>query len=308
MESYKFPDEVNPTVKDESEIEVEIVDDVPELDRNREALTESPEPDENELASYSDRVKKRIGVLQRAFHDERRAKEQSSRERDEAMSYANSIVEKNKSLLQKSNSDDSLLHETWKSKAESDLDSAKKEYKSAYESGDSDAIVDAQEALNRATMRHENSLSFKPALQTQETPVQPVNSVRTAPPPDDAAVSWASKNSWFGKDRLMTGMAYGLHEELISSGIHPQRDAAKYYGEINQQMRKRFPDYGWGDSEGKEPRQRTSANIVAPVTRTSSGGKKVSLTSTQVAIAKRLNIPLAEYAKQVSVLEGINNG
>ena len=306
MEEYQFPDETKPEVKDE--LEVEIIDDVPEGDRNREALTESPEPDENELASYSDRVKKRIGVLQRAFHDERRAKEQSSRERDEAMSYANSIVAKNKSLVQKSNDDASLLHETWKSKAETDLDSARKAYKSAYESGDADAVVDAQEALNRATMRHENSISFKPTLQTQEIPVEPENSVRTAPPPDDAAVSWASKNSWFGKDRLMTGMAYGLHEELISSGIHPQRDAAKYYGEINQQMRKRFPDYGWGGSEGKEPRQRTSANIVAPVTRTSSGGKKVSLTQTQVAIAKRLNIPLAEYAKQVSVLEGMNNG
>ena len=306
MEEYKFPDEITPEVKDE--LEVEIIDDVPEGDRNREALTESPEPDENELASYSDRVKKRIGVLQRAFHDERRAKEQSSRERDEALSYANSIVAKNKSLVQKSNDDASLLHETWKSKAESDLDNAKKTYKSAYESGDSDAIVDAQEALNRATMRHENSISFKPTLQTQEIPVEPENSVRTAPPPDDAAVSWASKNSWFGKDRLMTGMAYGLHEELISSGIHPQRDAAKYYGEINQQMRKRFPDYGWGDSEGKEPRQKTSTNIVAPVTRTSSGGKKVSLTQTQVAIAKRLNIPLAEYAKQVAVLESMNNG
>ena len=306
MEAYKFPDEPNPIVQEE--IEVDIVDDVPEGDRNREALTESPEPDENELASYSDRVKKRIGMLQRAFHDERRAKEQSSRERDEAMSYANNIVAKNKSLVQKSNNDDSLLHETWKSKAESDLDNAKKSYKSAYESGDADAVVDAQEALNRATMRHENSILYKPTLQTQEIPVEPENSVRTAPPPDDAAVSWASKNSWFGKDRLMTGMAYGLHEELISSGIHPQRDAAKYYGEINQQMRKRFPDYGWGDSEGKEPRQRTSANIVAPVTRTSSGGKKVSLTQTQVAIAKRLNIPLAEYAKQVAVLESMNNG
>jgi hypothetical protein len=306
MEAYKFPDEPNPIVQEE--IEVDIVDDVPEGDRNREALTESPEPDENELASYSDRVKKRIGMLQRAFHDERRAKEQSSRERDEAMSYANNIVAKNKSLVQKSNNDDSLLHETWKSKAESDLDNAKKSYKSAYESGDADAVVDAQEALNRATMRHENSILYKPTLQTQEIPVEPENSVRTAPPPDDAAVSWASKNSWFGKDRLMTGMAYGLHEELISSGIHPQRDAKKYYGEINQQMRKRFPDYGWDDSEGKEPRQRTSANIVAPVTRTSSGGKKVSLTQTQVAIAKRLNIPLAEYAKQVSVLEGMNNG
>lgn len=306
MDAYKFPDEVKPIV--EEEIEVDIVDDVPEGDRNREALTESPEPDENELASYSDRVKKRIGILQRAFHDERRAKEQSSRERDEAMSYANNIVAKNKSLVQKSNDDASLLHETWKSKAESDLENAKKEYKSAYESGDADAVVDAQEALNRATMRHENSISYKPTLQTQEIPVEPENSVRTAPPPDDAAVSWASKNSWFGKDRLMTGMAYGLHEELISSGIHPQRDAKKYYGEINQQMRKRFPDYGWDDSEGKEPRQRTSANIVAPVTRTSSGGKKVSLTQTQVAIAKRLNIPLAEYAKQVSVLESMNNG
>ena len=305
-DDYKFPDEIEDSV--ETEVEIEIVDDTPEKDRGREPLAENPEPDEEELSSYSDRVKKRINTLQKAYHDERRAKEQADRERQEAITFANGIVEKNKDLVKRTNTDATLLHETWKSKAESDLENAKRSYKSAYESGDSDALLEAQESLNRATIRHENSLSTKPALQEEDIAVEKQQNVYTAPPPDDNANAWATKNSWFGKDRVMTGTAYGIHEDLISNGIHPQRDAIKYYEGINKQMRQRFPDFNWGDSGVKEPRQRTTANVVASVTRTVSGSRKIALTQTQVAIAKRLNIPLAEYAKQVAVLNGANNG
>ena len=293
-EEFQFPDEKEKDKEQAPELEIEVIDDTPPEDRGREPLAENPDPDEEELASYSDRVKKRIHTLQKAYHD--------------ALAFANSIIEKNKSLVKKTNTDATLLHETWKSKTESDLENAKKAYKSAYESGDSDALLEAQEALNRATIRHENSLSSKPALQEENFAVEDEKNVYTAPPPDENAVAWAKKNSWFGKDRVMTGTAYGIHEDLIATGIHPQRDATKYYEEINKQMRVRFPDYNWGDSGVKEPRSKTTANVVAPVTRTASGSKKVALTKTQVALAKKWNIPLEEYARQVQVLNGENNG
>ena len=310
-DTFKFPDELEEEAKKEEisdEIEIEVIEDVPEEDRGQVPFHGNPEPDEDELSSYSDNVKKRIFSLKKAYHDERRAKEQADRERHEAIAFANSIVERNKSLVKRTNDDATLLHETWKSKAEGDLDHAKRAFKDAYESGDADSIITAQYALSRATMRHENSLTTRPALQPEEVVVKEQNSVYTAPAPDENAKAWATKNPWFGKDRLMTGMAYGLHEELISRGVHPERDANKYYENINKEMKKRFPDYTWADSEEKEPRQKTTANVVAPVTRTASGSKKIALTKTQVAIAKRLNIPLAEYAKQVAVLNGANNG
>jgi len=305
-DNFKFPDE-EPVTKEE-EVEIDIIEDVPEEDRGQVPFKGNPEPDEDELASYSDNVKKRIFSLKKAYHDERRAKEQADRERQEAITFANGIVERNKNLVKRTNDDATLLHETWKSKAESDLDSAKRAFKEAYESGDADSIITAQDTLSRATMRHENSLITKPSLQPEEVVVKEDSSVYTAPPPDENAKDWAGKNPWFGKDRLMTGMAYGLHEELISRGVHPERDASKYYEKINKEMRKRFPDYTWDDSEEKEPRQKTNANVVAPVTRSASGSKKIALTKTQVAIAKRLNIPLMEYAKQVAILNGANNG
>lgn len=306
MEELKVPPKDAQNTGEEEFI-VDVIDDTPEEDRDKEPMHENPEPDEQELASYSDRVKKRIHTLQRAFHEERRAKDQAIREQAEAIQYAKSVVDQNKSLIKKTNVDATLLHETWKSKTESDLERAKEQYKAAYESGDSDAVLEAQDKLNRVTMRHEMSMSKEPALQPEINEVQQANDVYTSPPPDEKAVSWAKENPWFGKDRQMTGMVYGVHEDLISQGIHPTRDAAKYYDEINKTMRKRFPDYGWGDPE-EAPRQKRAATVVAPVTRTATGTKRVALTQTQVAIAKRLNIPLVEYARQVALLNGGQNG
>jgi hypothetical protein len=290
------------------DVVVAVVDDTPPEDRNKAPLVENPEPDEDELASYSDRVKKRISTLQRAYHDERRAKEVAAREAQEALRYAQSLVEQNKSLVQKANTDSTLLHDTWKAKAESDLAIAKRQYKEAYESGDADQIIDAQEALNRATLRHETAITKQAPLQQEFVPVKSEQDVYTQPAPDRNAVAWTQKNPWFGKDRQMTSLAYGVHEDLVSRGVHPERDADYYYRELDKAMRTRFPEYEWSDTAERNeatPRQpsRPAATVVAPVTRSSSG-KKVALTQTQVAIAKRLNIPLAEYAKQVAALQG----
>lgn len=303
METLQIPGKEATENAGDDDFSVEVVDDTPESDRGREPLLADPEPSEDELASYSDRVKKRISTLQRAYHDERRAKEQALREHQEALKYAQTVLQQNKTLVQKTNQDATLLHETWRSKVETDLQSAKQNYKAAYESGDSDAIISATEAMQRATLRHEQALVQQPAVQKEADVVNNQSDVYTSPPPDKDAQTWASKNQWFGKDRVMTSLAYGVHEELVQSGIHPQRDAVKYYEAIDKTMRQRFPDYNWGDSEGKGSRTRPSASVVAPVTRTATG-KKVALTQTQVAIAKRLNIPLAEYAKQVAALQG----
>ena len=299
-------DKDNEPIKD-GEIDIDIIDDLPPEDRNKEPMTEDPEPKEEELASYSDKVKKRISTLQRAYHDERRAKEQATREQQEALRYAQNVSEQNKSLIQKTNSSATLLHETWKSKAESDLERAKQSYKTAYENDDSDAIIEAQEAMSRATMRHENSLTKEPPLQQEINEVKQGQDVYTAPAPDQKATAWVSKNPWFGKDRRMTSLAYGVHEELIANNIHPEKDAIKYYEEIDKAMRQTFPNFDWGDEKPGNPRQSRAATVVASVTRTATG-KRVALTQTQVAIAKRLNVPLAEYAKQVAVINGANNG
>jgi hypothetical protein len=303
FEEVRVPDKQGADTSTNDELEIEIVDDTPPEDRNREPMVEDPEPSEEELLSYSDKVKKRISTLQRAYHEERRAKEAADRERQEALRYAQSVAVQNKQLYERVNTDATLLHESWKSKTETDLAAAKTAYKNAYESGDSDAILEAQEALNRATYRHEQSLSKQAPLQEKETVVQSTQDVYTAPPPDERAKTWASKNPWFGKDKQMTGFVYGVHEDLISRGVHPVQDADKYYAEINKAMRRTFPTYEW--EPGQTPR-RTSATVVAPVTR-ATGTKKVALSQTQVAIAKRLNIPLAEYAKQVALLNGGSN-
>jgi hypothetical protein len=306
FEEVRIPDKKgeDASIDVNDEVEIEIVDDTPESDRNREPMTEDPEPSEEELLSYSDKVKKRIHTLQRAYHEERRAKESADRERQEALRYAQSVATQNKQLYERVNTDATLLHESWKSKTETDLVSAKAAYKNAYESGDSDALLEAQEALNRATYRHEQSLSKQPPLQERETVVQSNQDVYTAPPPDERAKSWASKNPWFGKDKQMTGFVYGVHEDLISRGVHPVQDAEKYYAEINKAMRRTFPTYEW--EPGQAPRRNTATNVVAPVTR-ATASRKVALSQTQVAIAKRLNIPLSEYAKQVALLNGGSN-
>ena len=311
MQEMVIPDdekgkETLPPLNDE--VEVEVIDDTPPADRGRGEPIKDADPDEKELASYSEGVRTRIQKLQRGYHDERRAKEAAVREAQEALRFAQSLKDANKSLVEKTNTASTQLHETYKSKTEGDLVNAKAEYKAAYESGDSDALTEAQEKLSRATMRHEMAISQKEApLHVEKEGVKSDEAVYTAPEPDESAKEWAEANPWFRTDRLMTSLAFGKHEELIAKGIHPVRDAKKYYEAIDQEVRKRFPDYEWGDKIETPTRQK-APTVVASVTRTPKGGQKVSLTQTQVAIAKRLNVPLQEYAQQVAKLNGGQNG
>lgn len=292
----------------------EIIDDTPEEDRGKEPLKadDDPEPPQDELENYSDKVQNRIGKLKKAYHDERRVKEAKEREAAEAYKYAKAIQAENVRLKKNLSEGENVLVEQSKARADAELAAAKGQYKKAYEEGDSDKVVAAQEKMTAAAVNQEKWNSYTPkynpeanqqnTLQNGEDAVyNPSNNV---PKPDAKAEAWFKENTWFGNDEEMTALAYGLHEKLVKSGIDPRSDA--YYERINTRMRQVFPDKFNNDladeDEGEgSPRQSAPANVVAPVKR-SPASKKIRLTQTQVALAKRLGVPLDAYAKQVAEL------
>ena len=180
----------------------------------------------------------------------------------------------------------------------SEIDEAKRLYKEAYESGDADKLLEAQEALTTARIRADKVNNFKPApLQEEETPVQIAPQPQQAAPVDEKLLAWQDQNQWFGSNKRMTSYALGLHEELVESGIRVGSD--EYYRRIDADIRERFPDQvGAGEPVDAKP-QRTKSNVVSPATR-STAPKKIVLTQTQVNLAKRLGVPLELYARKVA--------
>lgn len=315
---------------DDLDVEVAVVDDTPEEDRGRKPLTTDPlaVEDEDEAAQYSAGVKKRMGELRHKAHDERRAREAAQRERDEAVRVAQESYRRAKDLERQLSSGEAAFAGETKQKAELQLAQAQAKHNAAYEAGDpskiSEAIAEiaaAAHAKKQAELWEQTAThKAKSALQQDENDVdfnasrQPVKKQATAMDPDPQALSWAEKNPWFGTDSEMTSLVYGVHEKLIKQGYDPDADAEAYYGEIDATMRKRYPEYDWDaldtdDGGAKKPTKTASkaptqkakpASVVAPVTRVASGGKKqVTLTKTQVAIAKQLGLSLEQYAREL---------
>jgi len=284
-----------PGVAEEKEFEVEIIDDTPEKDRGK-TPSNFKEVDDEELESYSKTVKKRIGQLNKAIHDERRAKESAEREREELANIARPLFEENQKLKGTVEKNQATLIEQAKVTVNAEVVAAKRQYKDAYESGDSEAIVQAQEAMTTAKIRADKVGSFKPApLQQGENAIKvPEQEAKTPVQRDQRADAWAQENSWFGSDDEMTAFALGLDTKLKKNGVNPRSD--EYYEKIDSRMRELFPDQFEG-----APTQRKSSNVVAPATRSRSP-KKVTLSQTQVALAKRLGVTLEDYAKQAAVL------
>jgi hypothetical protein len=282
------------------EVEIEVEDDTPEEDKGRKPSPPPKEITDEELENYSDKVKNRIKHFSKGYHDERRAKEEALREREALESYAKNLVEENTKLKGTVDKNQETLLAQAKQTVEVELATAKRQYKDAYESGDSDAIVEAQEAIATAKIRADRVANFKPApLQPQETPVQvPERSPKI--PRDERASIWAEENSWFGSDDEMTAFALGLDSKLKKEGVDPQSDI--YYEKINSRMRQVFPDqFDDGIEDEPESTQRKSSNVVAPATR-STAPNKIRLTQSQIAIAKKLGVPLETYAKQAAAL------
>ena len=298
---FKFPDENKPQAdaKADVEIEIEVVDDTPDSDKGRKPLPEPVgEVSDDELSRYDESVQKRIKKLSHGYHDERRAKEAALREREEALRFAQQIIQENQHLKSDLNAHSSLLQGSAKNNAEMRLDQAKKKYKEAYDSGDSDALLEAQEELTTARLVLDKVTdSMSSPLKTLQAPRNSVNIPPTpAPTPkaDPKALAWQQQNQWFGNDEEMTSFALGVHEKLVKSGVDPTSD--EYYERLNKRLYQVFPD-SFSDSEGKS--KRTSSNVVAPASR-SVAPKKITLTQTQVALAKKLKIPLELYARKVA--------
>jgi hypothetical protein len=280
------------------ELEIEIEDDTPVADRGRKPSKPPEEVTDEELENYSDKVKGRIKHLSKGYHDERRVKEAALRERNELESYAKQLVAENNKLKGTVDKNQETLLNQAKQTVATEMVNAKRQYKEAYEEGDPDALINAQEALTTAKIRADKVANFKPTpLQKEETPVQvPQQAPALDIQRDEQAVSWADENSWFGSDDEMTAFALGLDSKLKKEGVDPQSNT--YYEKINARMRQVFPDQF---DEEPESTKRKSSNVVAPATRSTSP-KKVTLNQSQVAIAKRLGISLEDYAKQAAEL------
>jgi hypothetical protein len=301
---YEFPDPDKAVVEEEtvasaepesnSEIEIEIVDDTPPQDRNRAPSEPPAEVTDDELGEYSEKVRKRIQHFSKGYHDERRKAESALREKEEAIRAAQQLLQENERLKQESTKTQSALLDQAKARVNQELEVAKRAYKEAYESGDSEKLLSAQLALTDVQSKVSRLASYKPPpLQQEQTPVQPeINA--PAPRADQKALAWQKANPWFGTDDEMTSLALGLHQKLVREGVDTQSD--EYYERINARMRSLFPDsFGL---EGKSP-DRPRRNVVAPASR-STAPKKIVLTESAVKIAKRLGLTPEQYARQVA--------
>ena len=299
-QEFTFPDEVDkkPEAEDDGGVDVEI-----EVSSKNE-----PEPvakEDDEIERYDEKVKKRISDLQSGFHNERRRAEEAAREKDEALAFAQSIAEENKKLKGSLNVGQTALLEQAKKVVSNEVDDAKRRYKLAYESGDSDALVDAQELLTTAKIKMDRVNNFKPALQDEQNEVKIApREVPRQPQADPKAARWQNENSWFGSDDEMTSFALGLHTKLIKNGIDPNSD--DYYAKINSRIRQVFPEnFGLDNNETETPQSqsapRQKSNVVAPATRSTSSSK-IRLTPFQVTMAKKFGVSHELMAQKIAEL------
>ena len=324
----RSPVEINKPKDEESDLDIEILDDRPEKDRKKPRSEEQKKSDqtevEEEIDNVDDKVKKRINKLKYEYHEERRAKEAAQRLRDESVNFAKKQQEENSRLQALVRRGEGALIEQVKAKAEAELEQAKKAHKEAYESGDSELMTNATEQMLSAQTElkvatdHASRLETAQNFSKEQTPniQQPIDQqaygVQNPPQIDPKAVSWLKENPWFGSDdqKEMTALAYGIHETLVTKeGVSPTSD--KYYAEVDTRMRKRFPEYfkventslkddNVDDVEVETATPKNTKSVVAPATRNNgSRPRKVQLTATQVALAKRLGISPERYAKEL---------
>jgi hypothetical protein len=324
-EEFEFPDELERKTKqaaaESDKFEVEIEDDTPPADRGRKAAPPPEDPTDDELSSYDEKVQQRIKKFTRGYHDERRAKEEALRERQAAEAYAKQVYEENKRLQQQLASGSQAYIEQSKTTADIELVTAKKKYKEAYESGDIDAQADAQADIARAMLKIEKAQSMKPIEVEEKDNFQTAQQVQDEQPRmSPRTKKWVDANSdWWGVDEEMTMTAMGLDKKLAKEYGSDYVGSEEYFRTIDKTMRKRFPEH-FEDVQSHEddetpprktsepaeeetPRRATkSATVVAPASR-STPPNRIRLKASEAAIARRLGVPIEQYAKQVALLK-----
>lgn len=319
LDKFKFPDEddgkVTVAQEDDSvviqadaedDVEIEIVDDTPAKDRGRKPLDkEVADPTDDEIENYSEKVQARIKELTHARHDERRVKEALLREKQEMDKLMTYLAEENRKLKQTVNYGQEAYISTATDAAEAQLQAARRQLKDAQESYDTDAIIEAQEALMEAKVRLSQVKNYRPApLQEDEPVVQREPSQPQQVAPDEKTLRWQAKNQWYGQPGFeeYTSYALGLHHKLVNSGVDPRTD--EYFAQIDGRMQKTFPELFGGNAE-KTPdleAPKKPASVVAPASR-SSGTKKIQLSTRQLALAKKYGLTPQQYAAEVAKLE-----
>lgn len=314
-EEFKFPDEkVEEKAEKEpsNEIELEIEDDTPPEDRGRKAAPPPQDPTDEELSSYSREAQERLKKFTRGYHDERRAKEAAERERLAAEEFARKVYEENRRLKEQLKSGSEVFIETTKTAAQTELDVAKKKLKEAFEAGDSDALVSAQEEVAKATLRIDKAQTMRPIELEQAEEFKPAPRQNTVAPKTQ---KWLQKNGdWFGVDEEMTFTAMGLDKKLQKQYGADYVGTDEYFQEVDRTMRKRFPEYFRSHEDDDDPPQNSStpaeddsprrakpSTPVAPATR-STPPSRVKLKASQVSLARKLGITPEQYAKQVALL------
>ena len=303
-------------VPDPDAFEVSIVDDTPEEDRGRAKQADDADDAEGEdedldETQFSKRIQKRINKLRYDYNEERREKERFQRENAEAVNYAQSIQSQNEELRNQSAELRRLLYDQVAAKTDTEIESVKRRYKEAYENGDTDSVVSAQEDLSRLyaekTRFSAESDSFEQQAAPQQQPVQ--QQQPDIPPPDPMAVDWLKRNAWFQQPGYeeMTGYAVGLHEKLVKQGVDP-RNNPSYYENIDTALQKQFSEFfGEGQEQASEAPTSRRTPVVAPSKRgTGRTPRKVELTSTQVSLAKKLGLSPQQYAAQL--VKEMSNG
>lgn len=322
QEEFKFPDEQEPENKAapdaEDKFEVEIEDDTPEQDRDREPVSaetvQKLEVETDELDKYSKDAKDKLIKMKRVWHDERRAKEQAYREQQEALDLAKRLMAENERIKKMLQSGEEEYKEARKDSAQAKLQSAKQAYKAAYEAGDVEKQLEAQEAMTQAQLAIEKAEKFKlPPLQEEKFDVQSQQQYQAPQPqPDRKVMEWQERNPWFGQDEEMTASALGLHEKLKRSGTVVGSD--EYYEALDKTIRKRFPEYfDEIEVESKpEPKEKVAeqartkpSTVVAPATR-STAPNRIRLKTSQVMLAKKLGLTPEQYALELRKLEAQN--
>jgi hypothetical protein len=292
---------------EDSSSEIEVEDDIPEEDRGRTPMPEDivRELEADDMEDYSDKVKTRLKQMKKVWHDERREKETAQREQYEAVNFAKRISDENKKLKNTLSRGEQTLVDSYKQATELELVAAKREYKEAYEAGNPDLLLEAQEKLNSAGYRMEQVRNFKPTpLQEEDNSVNIQPEVVQRPQIDQKTAAWQKRNTWWGSpDHAdMTALALGVHQKLASQYGGQYIGTDEYWSSIDKTMRHRFPEvFEETKTGGGKPGNRTESNrpatVVAPASRSTSS-KKVRLTASQVSLAKKLGLTPEQYARE----------
>ena len=294
----KSTEQTEPVAEEKVEVE-QVAEEKPSTEETKTEETKSEK--DKELEKYSDGVQKRIAKLTRKMRE-------AERQKEEALTYAETVKSERDTLQNRFMKADKSYVSEFESRVKTNMDAARSALRTAIEAGDVDAQVKAQEqmatlnadAVRLASLKSQQEEQPKRDKQVNVSPSQAEQPVRS----DPKAEAWAAKNSWFGNDTAMTYTAFDMHKTLVETeGYDPQSD--EYYEEIDKRLRVEFPNK-FDKVEDNTTERAKPAQTVASARRPASTGRRktVKLTPSQVAIAKRLGVPLEEYAKQLNVKEG----